>query len=78
MFLLKICSLCTGKEKMKKIKMTKRQYEYCQSYLNGNKTENDIYPIFKTYLDEYIVIYGWHSWQYDNIPKIVKNFCIAA
>ena len=62
---------------MKRIETTENQKAICAEYLNGNKTENDIYLIFKTYVNEYIKVFGWHSWQCDPVPVIVNNFCRA-
>jgi len=57
------------------IKVTDNQLELCNKYLQGKKNEDDLYTLFKSYINDYIRVFGWKSWQYDPVPKIVKNFC---
>jgi len=64
-------------KEMKRIETTENQKNICTEYLDGNKTESDLYILFKTYLNEYIRVFGWNSWQHDPVPVIVNNFCLA-
>jgi hypothetical protein len=63
---------------MEKIDMTKEQYNTCQNFLNNKIDKNEIYMLFKTYLNEYIQIFGYDSWQNDPINTILNNFCNAS
>jgi hypothetical protein len=63
---------------MKTINMTKEQYNICQNFLNNVIDKNEIYILFKTYLNEYIEIFGYDSWQNDSINAVLNNFCNAS
>lgn len=58
--------------------MTEQQHSKCKQYLEGKLTENDMYMLFKTYLNEYIDCFGWTSWKCDSIPTILTNMCKAS
>jgi len=54
---------------------TENQKNICQEYLAGERSQDDMYILFKTHLDEYIKIFGFKSWQTDPIKIILHNFC---
>lgn len=60
------------------IPMTRFQHQMCKDYKNGKLTKEQMYTLFKTYLNEYIALFGWKSWQKDPIRTILDNFCSAS
>ena len=56
-------------------KMTNNQVQMCKDYLKGKLKEKDIHMVYKTYINDYIAIFGWDSTQKDSIKTIITNFC---
>ena len=61
----------------RRIVTTENQMVTCKEYLDGKKSADDLYVLFKTYLNEHISIFGWQGWQYDPLDKALDNFCKA-
>ena len=58
--------------------MTDIQIKKCKNYLKGKLSKDDMYMLYKTYMNEYIKKFGYESSQKDSIETILNNFCKEA